>query len=103
MVSDNFNLFLPPKSLTALPDARINITIGEATARGRVPITLRSSRTALYVTMTTLAAGRFQRNAFMLHADTPTVVEFLPWAGFDEAVLRRSLRVESLASYMPTT
>ena len=39
----------------------------------------------------------------MLHADTPTVVEFLPWAGFDEAVLRRSLRVESLASYMPTT
>ena len=99
----NFNLFLPPKSLTALPDARINLTIGEANAHGRVPITLRSSRTALYVTMTTLAAGRFERNTFMLHAGTPTVVEFLPWAGFDEAVLRRSLRVESLASYMPTT
>lgn len=54
---------------------------------GTVPITLLSTHTALYVTLTTLAQGRFSDNAF------------IAWGELDRALLRKSLRVESLSDY----
>ena len=49
VVSTNVNLFLPPKSLTSLPPAKISLTIGEPQTDGTVSLTLLSTHTALYL------------------------------------------------------
>jgi hypothetical protein len=115
VISTNINLFVPPKNLTHLPNTVIRFTVGALrTVDGKrgdrqssVPITLRATKTALYVTLTTLSPGRFSDNAFLLHAREDVVVDFMPWAGgdgaaadFDMNVLSATLRVESLAMYM---
>jgi hypothetical protein len=101
VVSTNVNGFVPPKDITSLPRARINITIGELDlTSGKVPITLYSTHVALYVTLTTLAPGRFSDNAFMLHANSTEVINFIVWEDFDINLLRQSLRVESLSDYL---
>ena len=58
---------------------------------------------ALYVTLTTLAEGRFGDNAFLLTPHMGEVtVPFVPVgaAGADVALLTSSLRVEHLAMYL---
>ena len=101
VASTNVNLLVPPKDITSLPRARINITIGELDlTSGQVPITLWSTHVALYVTMTTLASGRFSDNAFMLYANSTEIISFIAWEDFDLNVLRQSLRVESLSDYL---
>jgi beta-mannosidase len=96
-VVDNFELLNVPSQYT-LPAAQVTFAIGAPAADGTVPITLTASATALFVTLTTLAQGRFSDNALLL---TPgaTTVSFIPWAGFDAAQLASSLRVEHVASY----
>ena len=93
VISTNINLFVPPKNLTHLPNTVIRFTVGALrTVDGKggdrqssVPITLRATKTALYVTLTTLSPGRFSDNAFLLHAREDVVVDFMPWAGGDGA------------------
>ena len=68
-----------------------------------MPITLTTNATALYVVLTTAAAGRFSDTAFLLETGQ-TVVDFLPWWWPDHldmqsegmALLNASLRVEPL-------
>lgn len=98
VLSTNVNLFVPPKDLVSLPRASITATVGEGQTDGKVPITLYSSHVALYVTLTTLAAGRFSDNAFLLHGGSKTI-DFIPWEDFDIGVLRHTLRAESLSDY----
>ena len=65
---------------------------------GSVQITLDASATALYVTLTTLAHGRFSDNAFAVAPGT-TTVSFIPMQKsrpVDISVLKASLRVEHL-------
>jgi hypothetical protein len=74
--------------------------VGAASPRG-VPISLHTTATALFVTLTTRAAGRFSDNAFLLTpSPNATIVTFLPWGELDEATLRASLRVEHLQQYL---
>ena len=62
-------------------------------------VSVSSDKFALFVTLTSLAQGRFSDNAFVMLAGTQKLL-FLPLAGFDLAELRSSLRVEHTATYM---
>ena len=92
--------FAPPRELR-LPAASVTATVGAVTAAGTVPITLRTNATALFVVLTSQAAGRFSDNSLLLEAGAATV-DFISWeaGGVDStqlALLRSTLRVEHLA------
>jgi hypothetical protein len=95
--------FQPPKHMQLAP-ANVSWSLEQPAADGsRVPITLTSNATALYVVLTTAAQGRFSDNSLLLEggATGARQVDFLPWDGpMDEAkvaLLRSTLRVEHLA------
>ena len=64
---------------------------------GEVDVTLKANATALDVTLTTAAQGRFTDNAFAVTAAAAQVVQFVPFDGFDKGELERTLRFEHLA------
>jgi len=53
---------------------------------------------ALWVTLTTLAQGRFSENVFFM-ADSVLTLQFIPFGPLDTALLTRSLRVEHANGY----
>ena len=84
-----------------LPATTVAATVASnVNADGSVNITLSSPSFAAFVTLTTLAQGRFSDNAFMLPPTTGTVVQFVPFGDADIATLTSSLRVEHAAQYM---
>ncbi|CAJ1426374.1 unnamed protein product, partial [Effrenium voratum] len=94
-VSFNEILMAAPAQLH-LPPAKVNATVAAAAnADGSIDISLTADRTALYVTLTTLAHGRFSDNAFAM-APGSGKVQFLPFGKLDVQLLRSSLRVEHL-------
>lgn len=102
LVTDSFHPLLPPANWTGLPAAAsVAAVVADApNADGSIDVTLTTDATAAFVTMTTLAQGRFSDNAFFLSPPPapPKTVAFYPWA--DDAVdtLRASLRVDHLAA-----
>merc|ERR1711933_712036 len=79
VVCDNPVAFAPPKSMS-LPKARVAAEVAAApSADGSVDIHLSSDAFALYVTLTTLAQGRFDDNAFVMLPGAKTL-KFLPFA-----------------------
>lgn len=114
IVTKDIVLPVPPTNLT-LVNATVEFTIEEPSSGGSVPIRCHSDATALYVTFTTLASGRFSENAFLLHntsAARPHTLFFIPFEGDQEGTekegpasgvmddLRTSLRVEHLGMYL---
>jgi len=98
LIIDNFELLTDPFSL-ALPSAQVTFAIGAVSpADGSVPITLTTDKTALFVSLTTLAQGRFTDNSILLIPGN-TVISFIPWSTLDMTLLSSTLRVEHLASY----
>ena len=109
VLSTNTLPFQPPKTMQ-LPNSTVTAKVGEVNSTtGNVPITLTTSAPALYVTLTTEAAGRFSDNAFLIGpgelagaASYVKVVEFLPWsevsewAGAQHELLKATIRVETL-------
>jgi beta-mannosidase len=67
-----------------------------------VPITLRTTAPALFVTLTTAAQGRFSDNAVLLlpAASSGTTVRFLSAGTLDYGLLASTLRAEHLQSYL---
>ena len=57
---------------------------------------LETNATALFVVLTTRAAGRFADNAFALLPGRPKALEFMPFGAFDAGLFASSLRVEHL-------
>jgi len=95
--SFNEILLAPPKDLV-LPSATVTATIApSANADGTIDISLDATKTALFVTLTTLAQGRFSDNAFALVPGS-TAVTFVPTLGttLDRTLLEKTLRVEHL-------
>ena len=91
-------ILLAPPAALALPPAAVSATVARAAnADGTVDVTLKANATALYVTLTTAAQGRFTDNAFAVTAAAAQVVQFVPFDGFDKGELERTLRVEHLA------
>ena len=64
-----------------------------------------NSATAAFVTLTTLAQGRFSDNAFWLSSGASSglsrTISFIPFGDFDAQLLATSLRVEHLQQYLP--
>lgn len=96
-VADNFELFTEPYRM-AIPESTVTFSVGTPAHDGSVPITLVASATAVFVTLTTEAQGRFSDNTLILPPGV-TEVSFLPWSPVNLTVLSATLRVESLASY----
>jgi beta-mannosidase len=98
-LTDNWVPLLPPTNWTSLGRATVSFTVADAPASdGSFAITLTSDKLAAYVTLTTLAQGRFSDNAFFLLPGTATV-SFIPWAEAQGPLLQESLRIEHVASY----
>ena len=98
-VSENFIPFAYPKNMT-LPKANVQFTIADApSVDGTVEVTVTSDKFALYVTLTTLAQGRFSDNAFVMRPGTKKL-SFIPVLGFELPELKSTLRVEHAATYM---
>jgi beta-mannosidase len=81
--------------------------LAAANADGTIDIAVSSDKVALWVTLTTLAQGRFSDNAFLLPATTKTI-QFVPnspspstSAAEDMRVLKESLRIEDFSMYRP--
>jgi hypothetical protein len=102
-VYSSFELLATPAALLpALPAApRVDAAVGAPAPDGSsVPVTVSASGTALFVTLTTAAHGRFSENFFILAAGAQRVVDFLPFAALDVATLKATLRVEHVRSYL---
>ena len=56
------------------------------------------SPAAVFVTLTTLAQGRFSTNGFVMDSRS-TTVQFIPFGPLDVALLKRSLRIETANQY----
>ena len=92
----SFNeIALAPPHAMVLPTATVSaITASVANVDGTVDIGLTTDKTALYVTLTTQASGRFSDNAFALIS--AATVRFIPFGALDLKLLRSTLRVEHL-------
>ena len=97
-------LLAPPSALT-LPAANVSFGLGPLASNGTVPIVLHATESALFVTLTTQAAGRFSDNAFLLLPGATRTIDFLPWegGGLNEdglSLLHSTLRIEHLQQYL---
>ena len=99
VLSDNLIPLTAPAHM-ALGKASIKFSVGSAGGDGNVPIHVSSDEVAVYVTLTTLANGRFSDNAFLLLPAKPLDIFFLPFGPLDMEKLRSSLRVEDVSAYM---
>ena len=90
--------FVAPKDM-ALPAAVVSITVADKPPPGAelVDMVLTTTAAALYVVLTTQAAGRFSDNVLLLEAGTPRSLSFLAWGALDYDLLKSSVRVEHLA------
>lgn len=110
LASTNILPFVPPKAM-ALPAATVTVAVEEssggggvaaAARRGQVEITVSTDATvALFVVLTTRAAGRFSDNVFLLERGRAKVVSFISWSpgGLDPnqlTLLKSSVRAEHL-------
>jgi len=108
---DNLLLFGPPKGLL-VPAAVVTANVSATAVPSKpsnivIEVELVKGKSALYVTLTSAAPGRFSDNAFLLTQSTsPLRIEFIPFLrdreGGDQAVdalLARTLRVEHMALY----
>jgi beta-mannosidase len=101
VLTDNLIPLLPPSNWTGLGKATVTAVVDAAPSgpNGEVGVTLSSDKVAAYVTLTTMAQGRFSDNAFLMLPGTQRV-EFVPWAAEQVSVLQETLRVEHMATYM---
>ena len=106
VLSENVIALAPPAAmkgaLPASPGVVATVQDAPPAADGSVGIELDTKGVALYVTLTTLAEGRFSDNAFLLTPAMGAVtIRFLPFGGAaDVALLKKSLRVEHVAMYL---
>ena len=97
----NYVFFKPPKEINNVPcHGSLELRIGDqALDDGKVPIDILSeAAVALFVTLTTLAAGRFSDNVFPIVGGSKSVY-FIPFGELDHGLLSASLRVEDLAMH----
>eukprot|EP00038_Savillea_parva_P004143 m.134586 g.134586 ORF g.134586 m.134586 type:complete len:1103 (-) comp11390_c0_seq3:144-3452(-) len=102
VISEHMVQLVRPMALL-VPNATVSFNVSEArNPDGTIDVAVTSDKVALWVTLTTLAQGRFSDNAFFLPATTKTV-QFIPFSastsGSDLDVLKSSLRVEDYSMY----
>eukprot|EP00051_Salpingoeca_urceolata_P032135 m.14426 g.14426 ORF g.14426 m.14426 type:complete len:1101 (+) comp4797_c0_seq1:117-3419(+) len=101
VLSSNQQLLAPPGELKVPTDAKVTATVGATrNDAGGIPVTVKATKTALLVTLTTLAWGVFSDNVFLLTPQAPITLHFIPYGTVDAQTLRASLRVVHLAQYL---
>ena len=101
LLSANQQLLAPPGQLEVPSEAAVTAVVGAADPVGHIPVTVRTTATALLVTLTTLAPGVFSDNVFLLTEHEPVALVFEPrGASVSPELLRQSLRVVHLAQYL---
>jgi hypothetical protein len=95
-----------PKDMR-LPPAKVTVHLGGAGGEttphnpdGTYNILLQTNATALYVTVTARAHGRFSDNFFAMRAGEKRTIKFVPFAMFDQTMLAETLRVEHMQMYI---
>lgn len=91
-----------PGAIALPPGAAAAVSVAvapAANADGSVNVTVSSAASAMYVHLTTAAAGRFSDSAFHMWGASERVVAFLPWDADAGANFDDTLRVEHLRSY----
>eukprot|EP00439_Symbiodinium_sp_Y106_P013904 s7315_g1.t9 len=98
VVSFNEILMARPADLR-LPTAKVSAAVATSpNDDGSVDIVLTADKTVLFLTLTTLAHGRFSDNAFAMPPGIGKV-QFIPFGALDRALLQGSLRLEHLQPY----
>ena len=105
VIASNSLLLTTPGALVLPPAVVVSTVVANAKNHvGSINVTVSTTATALYVTLTTEAAGRFADNAIHVWgARTGLVVPFHPFeesGKVDPATLSASLRVEHLGAYL---
>lgn len=105
--SAHLSLHMAPKDLHLAPAAITTEVLPPSPTTGKVAVVVSSNATALYVTLTSAANGRFEDNAFWLTAGNPKTIGFVPFAGAAAkageqlaAELKATLRTEHLGGSM---
>ena len=97
-------LFTTPQFLTLSP-VQLSVRVSSSVNKdASVDITIAKkadSPAAVWVTLTTMAQGRFSDNSFIM-AENEVVVQFIPFGALDTVLLRKSLRVETANDYATT-
>jgi beta-mannosidase len=104
VMSEHMVQLVKPMELR-VPLAELSFKIAPTAKKdGTIDIAVSSTKVALWVTLTTLAQGRFSDNAFLLPATSRTI-QFVPnspsTAATDLQVLKASLRIEDFSMYRP--
>jgi beta-mannosidase len=86
---------LPPGTAAAVTAA----VARAANADGSVNVTVAAAASAMWVHLTTAAAGRFSDSAFHLFGASERTVAFIPWDADAAAAFADTLRVEHLRTY----
>eukprot|EP00041_Stephanoeca_diplocostata_P030471 m.923001 g.923001 ORF g.923001 m.923001 type:complete len:903 (-) comp23763_c0_seq5:340-3048(-) len=107
VVSEHMVQLAPPSAIVP-PATTLTTTIATtANPDGSIDIDVASDKPALFVTLTTLAQGRFSDNCFFLPA-THKTIKFVPFESSEDAAttmatLHASLRVEDYSMYYNLT
>ena len=100
---ENVVLLAPPVAMLPLPAANVSASVAAAPSPdGRsCAVSVSADATALFVTLTTLAQGRFSDNSFVLAKGAVAALQFLAFgaAPADCDLLASTLRVEHVALY----
>jgi hypothetical protein len=104
VLAENTIFLAPPGALNVSRDVRVGFVVGDEAADGSVPVTLTPSggvagAPALWVTLFTLAQGRFSDNFIALLSGS-RVVRFLPFAPGQRDTLAASLRVNAVGELL---
>lgn len=99
VASTNEVALVPPGNLAVNRAVTVKVTVGAVDRRGNSAQVFveATGGVAAYVTLTTLAHGRFSRNGFLLKDGAQEALAFLGFEGFDPVVLRESVRADHLA------
>jgi len=97
-VAHNVVAYATPQFMV-LPKATVTFSVSSSpNPDGSVDISLSTDQVAVYVTLTTLAQGRFSDNAVLLLPPSATL-QFVPFGALNITQLQSTLRVEHLAQY----
>ena len=103
VVLSSWELLTTPAQMSLDATASVTAAVGadlRPTPDGlAVSVTVRADKTALLVTLTTLAQGRFSDNVLMLAAGSSTALDFVFFGDADLGLLSSTLRVESANRY----
>ena len=96
VLSHHINTLALPQNMTKIPTPK-TLTATAAREGDDLYVDVVSDTAALYVTLTTLAHGRFEDQSFLLLAGEKKRVPFYPFRDNQFELLQSSIRVESLA------